>query len=412
MAVKPVKVSQLNGYIKRILQTDPILGNVSVVGEISNLKFHGSGHVYFSMKDEGSRLNCFLPSERAENLRYELSEGMEITAGGYIYLYERGGSYSLNIRDIEVAGLGNLSIAFEKLKEKLGKEGLFDAEHKKEIPFFPEKIAVVTSESGAAIRDILKIIKNKNNYVDILIYPVLVQGPAAAGEIAEAISHINENCPDVDTIIVGRGGGAMEELWAFNEEIVARSIFNSNIPVISAVGHETDVTISDFVADRRAETPTAAANMAVPDLAELRAYVQDMREKLILSVNSCIRCKQMQLAGLELDLFKRELESRITVEQMRLAQIKDENIRCIQSLVEGYEKKIRLHRESLLSLDPKAIMRRGYGAVLDKDGRLVSSAGRLEKDDALTVVLQDGQADCTVREVRRDSYDSSEKANL
>ena len=267
MAVKPVKVSQLNGYIKRILQTDPILGNVSVVGEISNLKFHGSGHVYFSMKDEGSRLNCFLPSERAESLRYELSEGMEITASGYIYLYERGGSYSLNIRDIEVAGLGNLSIAFEKLKEKLGKEGLFDAEHKKEIPFFPEKIAVVTSESGAAIRDILKIIKNKNNYVDILIYPVLVQGPAAAGEIAEAICDINENCPDVDTIIVGRGGGAMEELWAFNEEIVARSIYNSNIPVISAVGHETDVTISDFVADRRAETPTAAANLAVPDLA-------------------------------------------------------------------------------------------------------------------------------------------------
>ena len=232
MAIKPVSVSQLNGYIKRILQTDPLLGNVSVTGEISNLKFHGSGHVYFSMKDAASKLSCFLPAQRASSLRYELSEGMEITASGYIYLYERGGSYSLNIKDIEVAGIGNLSIAFEKLKEKLDKEGIFDPALKKPIPFFPEKIAVITSETGAAIRDILKIIKTKNNYVDILIYPVLVQGPEAAGQIAEAIYDVNRRRPETDTIITGRGGGAMEELWAFNEEIVARSIYESKIPVI------------------------------------------------------------------------------------------------------------------------------------------------------------------------------------
>lgn len=402
MAVKPVKVSQLNGYIKRILQTDPILGNVSVIGEVSNLKFHGSGHVYFSMKDAGSRLNCFLPAERAEKLRYELSDGMEITASGYIYLYERGGSYSLNIRDIEVAGLGNLSVAFEKLKEKLEKEGLFDAEHKKEIPYFPEKVAVVTSETGAAIRDILKIIQSKNRYVDILIYPVLVQGPAAAEQIAEAISNLNETRRDVDVIIVGRGGGAMEELWAFNEEVVARSIYNSDIPVISAVGHETDVTIADFVADRRAETPTAAANMAVPDIRELKAYVEDVGEKLRLSLSTCIRYKEMQLASLELKAFKRDLESRIAVEQMRLDNMKQENMGRISALLDGYEKKIQVHRESLLSLDPKAVMSRGYGAVLDKDGRLVSSAGRLRENDDLTVVLKDGRADCTVRKVRRD----------
>ena len=268
MAIKPVSVSQLNGYIKRILQTDPLLGNVSVVGEVSNLKYHGSGHVYFTLKDANSKISCFLPHDRAEALRYELSEGMEITASGYIYLYERGGSYSLNIRDIEVAGLGNLAIAFEKLKSKLEAEGLFDPAKKKAIPSFPEKIAVVTSETGAAVRDILKIIKNRNNYVDVLIYPVLVQGPAAAGEIAAAINHINEKWPDTDTIITGRGGGSMEELWAFNEEIVARAIYASAIPVISAVGHETDFTIADFVADRRAETPTAAAHMAVPDINE------------------------------------------------------------------------------------------------------------------------------------------------
>lgn len=403
MAIKPVKVSQLNGYIKRILQTDPLLGNVSVVGEVSNLKFHGSGHVYFSMKDENSRLNCFLPSERVKDLRYQLSEGMEITASGYIYLYERGGSYSLNIRDIEVAGLGNLSLAFEELKKKLEAEGLFDQKHKKDIPFFPEKIAVVTSETGAAIRDILKIIKSKNNHVDVLIYPVLVQGPAAAGEIAEAIMRINEELPEVDTIIAGRGGGAMEDLWAFNEENVARSIFASRIPVISAVGHETDFTISDFVADRRAETPTAAAHIAVPDIQELKAYVLDLKETLRHSLESCLRYKETQLSALDFAAFRRELESRIVMEQMRLDNIKVENFHQIEVLIDEHEKKIELLKASIQSLDPMTIMGRGYAAVTDRKGALIGSIDQLLPEDDVTLVLKDGQANCTVNQVRRDS---------
>lgn len=403
MAIKPVKVSQLNGYIKRILQTDPLLGNVSVVGEVSNLKFHGSGHVYFSMKDENSRLNCFLPSERVKALRYQLSEGMEITASGYIYLYERGGSYSLNIRDIEVAGLGNLSLAFEELKKKLEAEGLFDQKHKKDIPFFPEKIAVVTSETGAAIRDILKIIKSKNNHVDVLIYPVLVQGPAAAGEIAEAIMRINEELPEVDTIIAGRGGGAMEDLWAFNEENVARSIFASRIPVISAVGHETDFTISDFVADRRAETPTAAAHIAVPDIQELKAYVLDLKETLRHSLESCLRYKETQLSALDFAAFRRELESRIVMEQMRLDNIKVENFHQIEVLIDEHEKKIELLKASIQSLDPMTIMGRGYAAVTDRKGALIGSIDQLLPEDDVTLVLKDGQANCTVNQVRRDS---------
>lgn len=403
MAIKPVKVSQLNGYIKRILQTDPLLGNVSVVGEVSNLKFHGSGHVYFSMKDENSKLNCFLPSERVKDLRYQLSEGMEITASGYIYLYERGGSYSLNIRDIEVAGLGNLSLAFEELKKKLEAEGLFDQKHKKDIPFFPEKIAVVTSETGAAIRDILKIIKSKNNHVDVLIYPVLVQGPAAAGEIAEAIMRINEELPEVDTIIAGRGGGAMEDLWAFNEENVARSIFASRIPVISAVGHETDFTISDFVADRRAETPTAAAHIAVPDIQELKAYVLDLKETLRHSLESCLRYKETQLGALDFAAFRRELESRIVMEQMRLDNIKVENFHQIEVLIDEHEKKIELLKASIQSLDPMEIMGRGYAAVTDRKGALIGSIDQLLPEDDVTLVLKDGQANCTVNQVRRDS---------
>ena len=259
MGLKPIRVGQLNNYIGRVLKTDPILGNVSVIGEISNLKFHGSGHVYFSLKDEASKVNCFLAASNLERISCPMEEGMEIIASGYISVYERGGYYSLNIRDIEVNGEGQLAIQFEKLKAKLEKEGLFAAENKKLLPAFPSKIAVVTSETGAAVRDIIRTIKNKNDYVDILVYPVLVQGPAAAKDIADAITDINENYRDIDVIIKGRGGGSMEELWAFNEEMVARSIFASEIPVISAVGHETDFTISDFTADFRAATPTRAS---------------------------------------------------------------------------------------------------------------------------------------------------------
>ena len=406
MAIKPVSVSQLNGYIKRILQTDPLLGNVSVTGEISNLKFHGSGHVYFSMKDAASKLSCFLPAQRASSLRYELSEGMEITASGYIYLYERGGSYSLNIKDIEVAGIGNLSIAFEKLKEKLDKEGIFDPALKKPIPFFPEKIAVITSETGAAIRDILKIIKTKNNYVDILIYPVLVQGPEAAGQIAEAIYDVNRRWPETDTIITGRGGGAMEELWAFNEEIVARSIYESKIPVISAVGHETDFTIADFAADCRAETPTAAAHMAVPDIEELKVYVKNLRQSLNEGADHLLRIREMALRQLDLTVFKKDLESRIIMEQLGVDTIRTENLHNITALLDSYEQRIQLYKNSLDSLDPKAIMARGYCALLDGEEKMLGSISQLKEQQQLTVVMKDGQADCTVTEIRRDSYGS------
>lgn len=402
MAIKPVSVSQLNGYIKRILQTDPILGNVSVVGEISNLKFHGSGHVYFTLKDQNSKINCFLPADRLAALRYELSEGMEITASGYIYLYERGGSYSLNIKDIEVAGLGNLAIAFEKLKAKLEAEGIFDPAVKKPIPYFPEKIAVVTSETGAAVRDILKIIKNRNNYVDVLVYPVLVQGPAAAGEIAAAIDDINKKWPEIDTIIVGRGGGSMEELWAFNEEIVARSIYASEIPVISAVGHETDFTISDFAADRRAETPTAAAHMAVPDISELKTYVGDLKENLHNYMLRLIQLKEYHLNTLDFNAFRRDIESRIVMEQMRIDNMNNENRLIISSIIESYEQQILNLKNSLDALDPTSIMKRGYSAVTDENGNFVNSINSLKPDDKVVIYMQDGSADCTVDHVRGD----------
>lgn len=405
MAIKPVSVSQLNSYIKRILQTDPLLGNVSVVGEISNLKFHGSGHVYFTLKDANSKINCFLPADRVRKLRYELSEGMEVTASGYIYLYERGGSYSLNVREVEVAGLGNLAVAFEKLKSKLDAEGIFDAEHKKTIPSFPEKIAVVTSETGAAVRDILKIIRNRNNYVDVLIYPVLVQGPAAAGEISAAIDDINCKWPEIDTIIIGRGGGSMEELWAFNEEIVARSIYASSIPIISAVGHETDFTISDFAADLRAETPTAAAHMAVPDIQELKNYINEKREQLEQSILKDLQLRQLHLDRLNLTAFQRDLDSRITMEQMRIENLHQDNIRKLQDFLDTLEQKMFLFKTTLDTLNPTAIMQRGYSAVTDAEGHFIHSIQSMQEGDPLILYMKDGSADCTVTKIRGDNHD-------
>lgn len=360
MAMKPIKVSQLNSYIGRIIGTDPLLGNISVTGEISNLNYHSSGHVYFSLKDENSTVKCFLPYDKAENMRFELDEGMEIIASGYISVFERGGYYSLTVKDIELCGMGALALAFEKIKKKLDAEGIFSPEHKKELPFFPEKIALVTSPTGAAVEDMLRIIKNKNNIVDVLIYPVLVQGPQAAGEIAAAIDDLNNNFTDIDLIIAGRGGGSAEDLWAFNEEIVARAIFNSKIPVISAVGHEIDVTISDFAADKRAETPTAAANMAVPDIGQLLLYIEDLKEK---------------------------------------------SLRNLLSYLDQGQYKIDLLKSKIDSLNPRRIIESGYGALLNEDRTLITSIKTLKQNDTITILLGDGEVKVRVEDIKECTND-------
>lgn len=402
MAAKPIRVSQLNGYIKRVLQSDPLLGNVSVIGEISNLKYHGTGHVYFTMKDETSKISCFLASEYLKDLRYELSDGLEIVANGYIYLYERGGSYSLNIREITVEGVGNLTAAFEKLKEKLSKEGLFDEKYKKPIPYFPRKIAVITSETGAAVRDVIKIIKSRNNIVDVLVYPCLVQGPGAALEIASAIDEVNRLFPEIDTIIVGRGGGSMEELWAFNEEIVARSIFASKIPVISAVGHETDFTISDFVADRRAETPTAAAQMAVPDIQALKEYVESEKENLIHIMERLIKYMELRIAANNIDALRMSLNQRLMLQTMKAEALLKELYGQINGKLNDWHSITERLKTGLEALSPKNIMDRGYAAILDGSGKLTGTVGRFEAGDDLTAVMRDGEIQCRVSVVRRD----------
>ena len=399
MGLKPIKVGQLNNYIGRVLKTDPILANVSVVGEISNLKFHSSGHVYFSLKDETSKLNCFLASSNLERITCPMEEGMEVVASGYISVYERGGYYSLNIRDIEVNGEGQLAIQFEKLKAKLEKEGLFSAENKKPLPEFPSKIAVVTSETGAAVRDIIRTVKNKNDYVDILVYPVLVQGPAAAEDIAAALRDINENYSDVDIIITGRGGGSMEELWAFNEEVVARSIFASRIPVISAVGHETDFTISDFVADFRAATPTAAAELAVPDTGELREYLSGMKQTLADSLLQTVEYRKNRLAALDPNAFANGISTRIAYEQMNADRIIEGMGENLASRISSGKERVKLLKALIDASDPKAILSRGYSVVTDEKGHIITKASELKVGQTVNIETGDGSAGAEITRV-------------
>lgn len=411
MAIKPIRVSQLNGYIKRVLQSDPLLGNVSVVGEISNLKYHSTGHVYFTLKDEMSKINCFLAAEYLRELRYELSDGAEIVAAGYIYLYERGGSYSLNVREISIEGIGNLTAAFERLKEKLSGEGLFDEKYKKPIPYFPHKIAVITSETGAAVRDIIKIIKSRNNIVDVLVYPCLVQGPGAAAEIAEAIDAVNRLFPEVDTIIVGRGGGSMEELWAFNEEVVARSIFASRIPVISAVGHETDFTISDFVADKRAETPTAAAQIAVPDIAALKQYVAGEKESMTHMMDRLIRYVDLRVSNNSIEALSAGMNHRLLIHAMNTDSLYKEMTGSLTGRLGDWSSRADKLMAGLDALNPKNIMDRGYAAILDRKGKLSGTVGCFGAGDDLTAVMKDGKIICKVTEVRRDQSGKSKEKN-
>lgn len=379
MALKPITVSQLNEYIGRVLGTDPLLGAVVVKGEISGIKYHSTGHVYFSIIDAASKINCFLPREYAGQLHYQLNDGMEVTLTGGVSVFKKNGTYSLYVRNVEVSGEGNLAIAFEKMKEKLNREGLFASAHKKPIPEFPGKIGIVTSPTGAAVKDILKILKSRNNLVDVVIFPVLVQGDAAAGEIAAMIDYVNEHFEDIDTLIVGRGGGSADDLWAFNEEIVARAIYRSEIPIISAVGHEIDFTISDLAADLRAETPTAAASLAVPDTQQLSEKLSELKEHLYVQLSN-----KLMYHRLLIDNLAAEMKNRL------LKQIDDR------------ENQLKHHRLILEENNPSKVLAGGYSVLTDEKGRVVASAGQLQIDGRYTIHLKDGHADCIITEIGSD----------
>lgn len=399
MFIKILTVSQITGYIKKLLSSDVILNRVSVKGEISNFKYHYSGHMYFTLKDDNARIKCVMFKSSCINLKFMPEDGMSVIVTGSVSLYERDGQYQLYVDDMQPDGLGALYMAYEQLKKRLESEGIFDQDHKIPIPRYPSKIGVVTSATGAAIRDILNILSRRYPGIEVLIVPVLVQGEGAAEEIASAIDALNKR-DDIDVIIAGRGGGSIEELWAFNEECVARAIYNSRIPIISAVGHETDYTISDFAADLRAPTPSAAAELCVPDK-------KDVIYKLNTCFNSMASITEYNLSSRKSDLQQKKnmlyaLNPLIQVNQKR--QYLD---LAYQRLVSVMKHKLDMGRESikkygagLESLSPLSIISRGYSVAYASDTKkVIDDVKKVKKGDNIDILVNNGKIMCTVKDV-------------
>ena len=390
-------VSEITKEIKFTLETN--FPTVWVEGEISNYLFHSSGHRYFSLKDESSQIRCTLWKFRGDYLRYEPADGLKVMVQGNITVYERSGQYQLDVVDLIPAGVGKLEIAFQKLKERLFEEGLFDEEHKKPLPQFPEVIGIVTSPTGAAIRDIIRVIHNRFPIVKIIVRPVRVQGKGAAEEIAEAIKDFNIY-KKIDMMIVARGGGSLEDLWAFNEEAVARAIYESEIPVISAVGHEIDFTISDFVADLRAPTPSAAAQMVVPDRQVILEQMDTQIRKFDSYVMGIIEYSQQRLKALKESYGLRRPFDIIAQRSQKVDEICGKLLDGVKNYFEIKSNVISLFKEKLKVLSPTSVLKRGYSITRKlPELTVIKDADYLKIDDRVEVRLSKGRIESKVERV-------------
>jgi len=389
MASKPLKVSEVNQYIKRLFSSDFILSDLKVEGEISNFKHHYSGHIYFTLKDQKSKINCVMFKSYSQKLALNVKDGDKVIVYGYISLYEKEGSYQLYATSIEKSGIGELYDAFEKLKLKLEKEGLFDPKNKKQLPCFPKKIGVVTSAVGAAVKDIITIAKRRYPGINILIYPALVQGVYSVDSICEGLKYL-DNREDVDLIIVGRGGGSLEELFCFNDEKLARTIYSMKKPVISAIGHETDFTIADFVADLRAPTPSSAAEIVTPDSNKLMEQLNEKLNRLLKAINYKIydNASYMKLIYNKLTYYN-------PLNKIRdMMQLEDNLFRRLLLSVEHRIKYDRTILENLYNtlnyLNPVSSIGRGYGIITDLDGNIITSVNSVEINKELNIMIKDG----------------------
>lgn len=381
-------VSDVNRYLKDLLAREPLLSGLSVRGEISNFKQYPSGHCYFTLKDANSALKCVMFRSRAQYLRFLPQNGMQVVAGGTISVYERDGVYQLYVDSLMPEGTGDLALAFEQLKKKLSAEGLFDQSRKQPLPAFPKKIGVVTSPAGAVLRDIYRVSKRRWPSVQLMLYPVQVQGEGAAEQIARGIDFFAEEYA-VDVIIAGRGGGSMEDLWAFNEEPVVRAIAACPVPLISAVGHETDFTLADFAADVRAATPSQAAELAVPDRAEVKRQVENLTSQLTRQMRREIDLRRQRLDHVLQSRVMRQPQSMLAERRQRLdfllAGLQNTAKQELQNKSHGL--KLLLNR--LAAINPVAVLGRGYGIVTRQD-KLVSSINAVEIDDEIQLSLTDG----------------------
>ena len=420
---KYLSISAINRYLKAKFDSDDNLRVVYLKGEISNIKFHSTGHIYFSLKDETSKINAIMFSSSAKKLLFKPTDGSKVLVTGRISVYEASGGYQIYVDEMLEDGIGNLYIAFEKLKHDLAKEGLFDAAHKKPIPKIPSRIGVVTAPTGAAIKDILSTIKRRFPITEVILFPSLVQGEAAAPDIVKNIK-LAQNY-DLDVLIVGRGGGSIEDLWPFNEEIVARAIYECKIPVISAVGHEIDFTIADYVADMRAPTPTGAAEMAVPNMSDIINYINNLQIRLNEAINKKINYQKLYLDSIKnsyaiknplimyenkkqaLDILIDKL-NKVLVKNYESAKHKFELLKNNYILnnpnILYKEKIVKLNNliEKLELVNPLGILKRGYSLTY-KDDKIISNIKDIKVNSKLTVKLYNGDIFVTVNEVKENS---------
>lgn len=392
------KVSEINRYIKGLIQGDPRLGDLRVSGELSNFKHHRSGHMYFTLKDSTSSLRCVF--FRRENARciFKPADGMEVIVHGNISVYEPDGVYQLYVAGMEPAGMGSLFLAFEQLKRKLETEGFFRADHKKPIPELPAKIALVTSPTGAALQDILATIKKRFPHVHLLVVESLVQGSGAAADLARALDWLNSR-KDIDLIILARGGGSLEDLWPFNEEIVARAIYRSEVPVISAVGHETDFTIADFTADLRAPTPTAGAVAAVPEKEEIILKIQQLRERAAAALQRRLLQEKQKVDHIVSDRFFRLPGRRLKLSAEFLNQLEVKLRREIVRVLQYKGMVLAAQIDKLESYSPLKVMNRGYSYCRDEEGNIIRSIKQVRLKRLVQLSFKDGQAYCRAEKV-------------
>ncbi len=388
-------VSELTQTIKRLLEDN--IPTIWLEGEVSNFKAHSSGHFYFTLKDASAQISAVIWRSRAAMLNFEIEDGMHVQALGNVRVYERGGRYNFDVLQIQPAGLGRLQMEFERLKKRLEAEGLFDPEHKRSIPKFPFRIGVITSETGAAIRDIINVLKRRAPHVQIILRPVQVQGEGAAQDIAQAIDEFNEY-GQVDVLIVGRGGGSLEDLWAFNEESVARAIYASRIPVISAVGHEIDFTIADFVSDLRAPTPSAAAELAVPDYQELRQrvlrYAQQMRRLLL----SQIEHYRQRILALQRSYGLRRPQDLLHQYAVRIDELGARLFRSVEHTISQHQQYVQQIRLRLQNLNPKRVLERGY-SITYLDGKVLKRAAQAPIGASVVTELNDGKLESRITKI-------------
>lgn len=394
-----LSVSQLNRYIKMNFDADENLANIFISGEISNFTNHyRTGHLYFTLKDDSAAVRAVMFNSSAKRLKFMPEDGMKVIARGRVSVYEASGQYQLYVDDMQPDGVGALNLAYEQLKEKLQKEGLFSELHKKPLPPYPEKVGVITSPTGAAVRDIINVLGRRFPYAEIVFCPVLVQGEGAHLQLTDAVNLFNSERA-ADVIIIGRGGGSIEDLWEFNDEGLARAVYNSEIPVISAVGHETDFTICDFVADMRAPTPSAAAELAVPDANELQYAFSTLKNRMFLNVSSGIADSRSRLEYLTSKGVLKSPDEMLSNRSQRLDTAFSKMLSSYENRIGGKKVEFISAATALSKLDPMSVLMRGFAFVSDKNGKNVYSSQALAKGDKINVRFHDGSAVCEVKEI-------------